>query len=228
MLNFMRLSGFWIAFFAPLSAQDDALDMVTVPLEGLVGRCCERLVSEALLKSEEVAQVTFDNADGLSNAHIRLKRGHGLPLSSVEKAMTEANTHLKSHTGTRYGIAPTLSITEVHLFRTRIRPEGANLKESLGKLMGFKAVRIYEGGFSPSFTGNNLPSIDAVKEAVKKGTRGAVTDLVLGASHGGVRHACPMHPEKVSALPAKCPLCGMKMETIEASVLSVNESPSDK
>jgi hypothetical protein len=117
----------------------------------------------------------------------------------------------------------------VRLFRTRNRPDEAILKESLGKLGGFKAVRIYEGGFAPSFAGKNLPSIEAVKDAVKNGARVFVTDLVLGASHEGRRYACPMHPEKVSALPVKCPVCGMKMEKLDASVLLAHEAfPPDK
>lgn len=237
MVKFLKLAGLWIAVAVPAWAQADAPKVVTIPLEGLVGSCCERLVSEALLKAGEVAQVTFEKTDGVTIARIGLKTGHGLAVSCVDKALFEANTHLRSHTGTRYGIAKSLSLTEVHYFRTRSRPVEAQLRESLGKLPGFRTVRIYEGGFSPSFVGKNLPSIDAVKDtvvkdAVKKGARAdsvAVTDLVLAASQEGARHACPMHPEKASPLQVRCPACGMKMERVEASVrLANNPAPIEK
>lgn len=232
MMKFLQLAVLSSAFFAPPWTQADGPDMVTVPLEGLYGKCCERLVAEALHKAEGVALVSFDKAGGITNARIGLKRGFGLALSSVDKALIEANTHLRSHTGTRYGIAKSLSLTEVHFFRTRFRPDEVQLRESLGKLPGFRTVRVYEGGFSPSFVGKNLPSVEAVKDevtkdAMKRGWRTlrvAITDLILAASREGARYACPMHPENASALPIPCPECGMKMERVEASVQLAQEA----
>lgn len=237
MMKFLQLAGLWIAFFAPPELQAHGPDVVTVPLEGMYGDCCERFIAEALLQADEVAVVSFDKAGAVTNARIGLKRGHGLALSTVDKALTLANIHLRSHTGTRYGIAKSLSLAEVHFFRTRGRPDEAQLRESLGKLPGFRTVRVYEGGFAPSFVGKTLPSIEAVKDeiqkdAVRKGMgslRVTVTDLILVASHEGARYACPVHPEKAAARPAKCPVCGMAMERIEASVLTPNEAtPAEK
>lgn len=234
MMKLLQLAVLSSAFFVPPWTQADGPDVVTVPLEGLYGKCCERWVGEALLKAEGVASVSFEKAAGITNARIGLKRGHGLALSSVDKALTEANTHLRTHTGTRYGIAKSLGLVEVHFFRTRFRPDEAQLWESLGKLPGFRTVRVYEGGFAPSFVGKNLPSIEAVKDelskdAMKRGWRTlrvAVTDLVLAASREGARYACPVHPEKASALPANCPECGMRMERVDASVqLELEASP---
>jgi len=30
------------------------------------------------------------------------------------------------------------------------------------------------------------------------------------------KYACPMHPDKISATPAKCPICNMEMQPVAA------------
>ncbi len=76
MMKFLQLALLSSAFFAPAGTQSDGPDVVTVPLEGLYGKCCERLVAEALLKAEGVALVSFDKAGGITNARIGLNRSY--------------------------------------------------------------------------------------------------------------------------------------------------------
>jgi hypothetical protein len=191
--------------------------IVTVPIEGLAGPCCETIVLRAFSKIAHVRKVSVARDALLHRMRFTLENGHGLPLTSIESALTEANTHLKDHLGVRYRVAKSLDLTQVHLFRTGRRGQG-DLERALKTVPGFRSVRIYEGGFAPCFVGMDLPSVGRVKEAVSKEAGFGVVDLILAPSQDGTRYACPLHPDKAQAAPGRCPICNMNLETLAASV----------
>lgn len=144
---------------------------------------------------------------GLYDAAVVMKKGHALPMSEVEKALAAADREMGDAMGTKYEVDASLALANVHFLKTKAKPDEAKLKEALAKLPGFKSVAVTDAGASPAFEGDKQPTLADVRKAFPF----EVTDVYLAASRDGARYACPMHPDKASAAPGKCPTCDMDM-----------------
>lgn len=134
-------------------------------------------------------------------------------MSDVKRALALANRQMGDQMGTKYEVDRALALSNVHLFKTKTEPDEAKLKESLGKLPGYKSSWKYKEGFGVAFEGDRQPGISDVQGAAGI----EITDLILGPSRAGVRYFCPMHPHKTAAGGGTCPVCQMKMIEIAAS-----------
>ena len=192
--------------------QDSAPVPITIPLKGLVGGCCEAPVEQALGKIENVESVELRKAGSLYDANIVMREGDGLATSEIDKALKVANKNMGDRMGTTYAVDDSLSLSVVHLIKTKSEPDEAKLKDRLGKLKGFKSSWTAKVGFGIVFEGKKQATLADVKKAAGV----EVTDVILAASKDGARYYCPMHPEDVNATAATCPICDMDMSKIAA------------
>ena len=217
----------WTLLALPAAAQET--DSIALPLDGLRGGCCEGPVESALSKIENVVSVKLRESGDLYYADIVMKSGCGLPLSEVKKALDAENgdkNGMAKAMGTKYLVfEKSISLSMVHLFRTKAEPNQTKLEGALKKLSGYKGVAKSRIGFSVIFEGDK----QATYEEIKKGCGVEVTDVILAASKEGARYSCPMHPEVASPIPGKCPLCEMALEKVAASsgskTTSTEETP---
>jgi hypothetical protein len=155
---------------------------------------------------------------GRHSAEVVMKRGHGLSMSEIDKALEVANREMGDPMGTTYKLAGSLDLSSAHFFKTQAAPNEAKLKESLGKLKGFDSVSTSKAGFGVVFKGDKTPTLAEVKKA----SGAEVTDVVLAGAKDGARYSCAMHPEKASAVAGKCPVCEMDMTKVAATQVTAS------
>lgn len=141
-----------------------------------------------------------------------VKPGHTLAMSEIRKALAVADRQMGDQMGTKYAVDESLSLSFVHVFRTRAEPDELKLKESLGKLPGFKTAWKYKEGFGVAFEGAPQPTLRDIQNA--SGIE--VVDVLLAPSKDGKRYFCPMHPDLASPVPSECSVCRMKLAEVAA------------
>lgn len=182
--------------------------ILSLPLKGVLADCCNQAIEKALGGVKAIRSVTVKEAGERHVAEIILRDGEGLALSDFKKALAAANRSMGDSMGTKYEIAGELSSTAVHFYRTAEAPEEGTLRQALAGLKGYQGVWVKRSGFAVRFAQASAPSLDEVLKA----TPGKVVEVILAPSAEGQRHACPMHPEKVSTWSrGKCPTCGMAL-----------------
>lgn len=195
---------------------------VTVPLTGVLAKCCEEPVRTGLSGADGVSSVALRKTAGGYEADLALKEGKTVSLAALTKSLEEPNRGMGADMGTTYAVGDSLSSSFVHFYKTASRPDEAKLKEAFAKLEGFKSVWVTDGGYGAAFGGKSIPTLAEVRKA--GGVE--VSDVLLAALKDGVRYTCRKHPEHVRLAEGECPTCKAKLEKVAAGDTPAPSAPA--
>lgn len=200
----------WISFALACALLQDSQDVV-VPIKGLTAECCEKPVEKALAKIASVESVKLRKDGSLYLATLGTKEMRAVRFSEIDKALAEATREMGEAMGTKYEVDGSLGVEFVHYYLAKEDQDPEALRKALRDLPGYANAKGKDKMFQAWFVGPKLPTFGDVRKAVP------LEDAVLAPTQDGKRYLCPKHPDRVSAVPAKCPDCSADMEGFDVS-----------